>query len=71
MKVAGWLAANLFFLACALVGAGFTWLVIVAMRTVHGSEIEGYLWAAAAVGVVFATYYSAKGLHALLARRAR
>lgn len=71
MKVAGWLAANLFFLACAAMAGGYTWLFIVAMRALRAGELEGYLWAAGAVGIVFATYYSAKWLHRLVAARAR
>lgn len=69
MKVAGWIAANLFFLACALLAAGYTWAAIAMLRRV--GDADGFLWLPAAVGIVFATYYSAKWLHALLARRAR
>lgn len=69
MKVAGWIAANLFFLACAALAAGYTWGAIALLR--RFGDGDGYLWLPAAIGIVFASYYSAKWLHALLARRPR
>lgn len=65
----GWLGANAFLLAIALIAAGLISLELTIVRALGVSrDTERYIMAVAGVLALIGTYFIAKWLHRLLAR---
>lgn len=65
-----WLLANLFLLAIVLIGVGFMFIFGSAVQAMHlGADTERWVFMAAMVAALFATYYAVKWLHRQIERR--
>lgn len=62
--IAGWLIANLFLLALALIGAGIFFALFSLVQAAHFSaDTEKFLAIVALLGAIFGTYYVGKFAH--------
>lgn len=67
--IAGWLIANLFLLALALVGAGIMFVLLWLLRAADlSSSVESFLSLFVALGAVIGTYYVGKLVYDFIER---